>query len=978
MNHTPTRHASFASRDDFHPATQYHSASATSVRSGPRARLSSAVSSVGNPLTSVSVFPVLTSLTFPSKFHHFLQQTDFESTYEPPASIHPSRELLQASLAVSAELHAVAALAQNDRSTNDTPSGIDKHDSVIGRSAATPRVLMSSASTSVEAAVDSGLDALGKQPQPAAQPTMDAARGGASPLLGPRLQDERVAPAGGAAQGIARSAAERATDDTLPDAKCQPLSAKRVKAERDRLAAQQSVMLRPLRLLPIGKEMRFTTEDQAFLRYAETANIPISFLSPCPKSGASAKRYLRYMQAKTLRQAQVLGASREDLKWDYCRGYIKFPRHEPQLPGHVFNALDSAREHGYRHVLEELGMSYKDPVTKEVLLGRAFNARGQTTFQHVLETVFEPELLVQEFENRELSIRWAEFQASKVFNSTTSKIDLSLAPEPQHYRDVMPEVCEEHQEWREAMDLEMLSMAKFGVFVRVPKSHARGRQILGNKWVYRRKIGKDGTVTRWRARLVAQGFRQRPFDSYQPDECYSPVVGKDTLRLLLSVAAAKNLRLYTADVTAAFLQAPLAERIYMRCPDGYVSTTAAGEEEVLELRNAIYGLHQSSFAFWTVLHKHLVAKGFKSVLGDPCLFVKEIPGVGPIYCATYVDDIVYATPTSTSASAFLAELRERFEIGEDQGKPIEFLLGMGVTQDLDAGTVRLDMAVAISKLAQGLLTPEELRKSADIHYPMLVTPLPKLESREVPKESFDYLSVVGSLLHFANCVRCDVATAVNILARHANTPGRAHVNAVKRVVMYLYNTRSLAIVYHRDIHSRNVPVVYESAPHGEDIPKNDVSMGLGVHADADFAADYARRSMQGVVITLNGGPISWTSTLGKTTVLSTCEAEIAAAVTACKDAIHLKRIMIDLGLMAEDATIVIAEDNSAAISQAEAGIRHIRKAKHYELKLRWLQELVLSKEVCFRYTPTTQQLADLFTKPLELDSFVRFRDMLMR
>ena len=49
-------------------------------------------------------------------------------------------------------------------------------------------------------------------------------------------------------------------------------------------------------------------------------------------------------------------------------------------------------------------------------------------------------------------------------------------------------------------------------------------------------------------------------------------------------------------------------------------------------------------------------------------------------------------------------------VAEDQGKPIEFLLGVGVTQDIDAGAVRLDMAVAISKLAQGLLTPEELRK----------------------------------------------------------------------------------------------------------------------------------------------------------------------------------------------------------------------------------------------------------------------------
>jgi hypothetical protein len=58
--------------------------------------------------------------------------------------------------------------------------------------------------------------------------------------------------------------------------------------------------------------------------------------------------------------------------------------------------------------------------------------------------------------------------------------------------------------------------------------------------VYKKKIGKNGEVTRYRARLVAQGYAQKAFDSYQPDETFSPVVHKDTLRLLLSVAAAQG------------------------------------------------------------------------------------------------------------------------------------------------------------------------------------------------------------------------------------------------------------------------------------------------------------------------------------------------------------------------------------------------------------------------------------------------------
>ena len=143
--------------------------------------------------------------------------------------------------------------------------------------------------------------------------------------------------------------------------------------------------------------------------------------------------------------------------------------------------------------------------------------------------------------------------------------------------------------WNEAMDDEIASMKAFGVYERVPQSVAQGRQILGCKWVYKRKTGKDGEVTRYRARLVAQGFRQREWDSFNPDEISSPVAHKDTLRLFLSTAAGLNLRVHS-DVKAAFLQSNLSEKIYLRAPPGYESKTEKGEEEILELHRAIYGL----------------------------------------------------------------------------------------------------------------------------------------------------------------------------------------------------------------------------------------------------------------------------------------------------------------------------------------------------------------------------------------------------
>ena len=144
------------------------------------------------------------------------------------------------------------------------------------------------------------------------------------------------------------------------------------------------------------------------------------------------------------------------------------------------------------------------------------------------------------------------------------------------------------------------------------------------------------TCFRYRARLVAQGFRQREFDSFNPDDIHSPVVHKNSLRCLLSVAAAENLRVYCMDVKSAFLQAPLKEKIYLKAPPGFASFSASGEEEVLELSQAIYGLKQSSSAFYDAASAHLISKGFESVLGDPCLFKRVNPDGSKFFAAVLV------------------------------------------------------------------------------------------------------------------------------------------------------------------------------------------------------------------------------------------------------------------------------------------------------------------------------------------------------
>ncbi len=787
-------------------------------------------------------------------------------------------------------------------------------------------------------------------------------RGGAEPTS---------VPSRGAAS---RSAAERATDESAAAPRAQSREA--LAAERARKAAVREVMLRPVRLLAIGKEQKMTPEDKAFIDYIFHINAPLVYRSPCPKNTTkeSGRRYLKYMRAKTPREALELGATREDFVWDYARGWISFPKHEPHVSGHIFSALEHAEENRHTHVLEDLGLLRRSTgESGSVLMASGFNARGGTTFQHMLETVYEPEVLVEQLATGEAAIRFAESQAAKVFSSEKYEIDFAIAPEPTKYEEILEDVCPEYPLWKEAMDDEIHSMMKFGVFTKVPRSAAGRKQVLGCKWVYRRKRNRLGEVTRYRARLVAQGFRQRPYDSFDPDQTYSPVVHKNSLRLFLSVCAALDLKLYQCDVKSAFLQADLPEPIYMAPPPGYNTRTASGEQEIWVLRKAIYGLKQSSACFWDALSAHLVTMGFKNVLGDPCLFKRVLPDGQVIMACTYVDDVTFACSSQDSADWFMRALRERFVIEEGEGKAIDFLLGMAIDQDLEKGTVSINMETLITRLAEGILTKEELERSKSVDTPMLVTPLQKLSERIVPKDKFDYLSVVGSLLHISNCVRMDIALAVGILARHAATPGPAHVTAAKRVLQYLYHTRSLGITYTRSTTDQNVPTIYEAASHPLDNGKN----RLQVFCDSDYAADISRRSLMGMVVMLNGGPISWLSTLGKTVCTSTAEAEVSAAVAAAKEAVHLKRMLIDLDIMDESSPILIAEDNAACIAQCEAGLRHVRNAKHYEVRLRFLQQLVVDGEIQFQYCPTDHMVADYLTKPLDATKFLYFRERTM-
>ena len=87
------------------------------------------------------------------------------------------------------------------------------------------------------------------------------------------------------------------------------------------------------------------------------------------------------------------------------------------------------------------------------------------------------------------------------------------------------------------------------------------RKTIGSKWVFKKKTGADGTVERYKARLVAQGYAQRYGLDY--DETFCPVVRQESLRVLIALSVKSGLKVHQVDVTTAFLNGTL-EEVFMK------------------------------------------------------------------------------------------------------------------------------------------------------------------------------------------------------------------------------------------------------------------------------------------------------------------------------------------------------------------------------------------------------------------------------
>ena len=187
--------------------------------------------------------------------------------------------------------------------------------------------------------------------------------------------------------------------------------------------------------------------------------------------------------------------------------------------------------------------------------------------------------------------------------------------------------------WREATEQEYHALIRNETWTLVPPPPRVN--VIDSKWVFKVKKHSDGSIERYKARLVARGFRQRYGLDYE--DTFSPVVKPTTIRLLLSIAVTRGWSLRQLDVQNAFLHGLLEEEVYMRQPPGFSDPDRP--DYLCRLTKALYGLKQAPRAWHARLATALRALGFAPSTADSSLFLLQKPEV-TMYLLVYVDDII--------------------------------------------------------------------------------------------------------------------------------------------------------------------------------------------------------------------------------------------------------------------------------------------------------------------------------------------------
>ncbi|CAM8960116.1 unnamed protein product [Rhodiola kirilowii] len=462
-----------------------------------------------------------------------------------------------------------------------------------------------------------------------------------------------------------------------------------------------------------------------------------------------------------------------------------------------------------------------------------------------------------------------------------------------------------------------------------------GKNAVSSKWIYKVKRHSDGTIERYKARLVARGFTQEEGLDY--NETFAPVVKMTTVRTVLALASSKNWPLFQLDVDNAFLHGALDEEVYMTFPPGFFKQ----EKQlgmVCKLNKSLYGLKQASRQWFSKFSDALLTYEFHQSSHDHSLFTYDHNG-DFLILLVYVDDVVITGTSTSLIDSVKTFIHSAFKI-KDLGQ-FKYFLGIEVARS-PSGIFINQRKYVLDLLSEvGLLACKPSTTPMDIKQKLALSTADKLP------DPTEYRKIVGKLVYL-HVTRLDIAFPVHVLSQFLAAPTTDHLQAANRVLRFLKNAPAQGLFY----------------PVG-------VPLHLEAFCDADWAScPISRRSTSGYCIKLGPCVISRRTKKQFTVSRSSAESEYRAMAHTCCELVRIVALLRYLRISIPHP-ISLYCDNKAANHIARNPVFHER-TKHIELDCHLVRQHFTTGFITPEYIDSNSQPADLFTKALPSDALNRF------
>lgn len=478
--------------------------------------------------------------------------------------------------------------------------------------------------------------------------------------------------------------------------------------------------------------------------------------------------------------------------------------------------------------------------------------------------------------------------------------------------------------------------------------------VIPSKMFLKEKRDPNGALIKIKARLVAGGHLQ---NREEHRDTSSPTLSYPSLLIISLLAAKYGHRVVTVDITGAYLNADMDERVLMRLNKDiaqhlvdmdptYAQYRNEKGDVVVKLLKALYGCVQSSKLWYLTLKRLFTAEGFKCSTHDECVFVKEDAGV-LIIVAVYVDDIIIQSSEESMINKIINILKSSFlEIKVNRGKVHQYL-GMMFNYETP-GKVSIKMTGYINDLVEkmGVSSTASTPATRDLF---------KIDDSEQlldQKGQDEVRSVVYQLLYVCTRVVPEALLAVNFLCTRVNKYVESDRRKLLRIVQYINGRKDIGVMLScdQDIH------VY-------------------VYADASYAPHSDARSQTGMVLRVGDSSIVCKSSKQKLVTKSSTEAELVGAVDSVQQLFPIRGLLNDLGVSCHK--FLLMQDNMSTISMIKSKKCNSIKSRHINIRYHYLRERIDMGEFDVVYVPTSEMVADILTKPLQGTLFRSLRDRLI-